>query len=188
MAWHRRICRFMHTHWVFEQEGDESCGPSCGMMIAHRLRNVRLDAEDSYVGMEGYGMHQAVGTYNENTRPTDGGEMARYLKMMLGQSTQYQNPRLPSAVKTGVVANLKASKPVVMGVMWRGAHGPLGDEGGHWVCVDKISRLFGSTYVCVCDPGDGHVHPVKWNENQGLVYRPGYSAYGGELDDYIEFA
>ena len=188
MAWQKRTCRFLHTHWVFHQEGDESCGPSCGLMIAQRLRGTRMNAEDSYVGMEGYGMHKQVGTYQPNQRPTDGDEMARYLKMMLGKTTQYVNPRLASQVKSGVLANLNAnpSKPVVMGVMWLGAHGKTENRGGHWICVDRVTQFMGSTYVCVCDPGDGHVHPIKWNDLGSLVYKPQYSTHGGQLDDYIE--
>ena len=185
MPWNKRACRFLHTHWVFKQEGDESCGPSCGAMIVERLRGVQLKANETYTGMSGYGLQKKVGSYDASTRPTNGAEMARYLKMLLGQNVTYYRPQLPSAVKRGVVPSVAGGIPVVMGVMWNGAHGTMGADGGHWVVVDRLTQFARQTYACICDPGDGHVHVAKWTDGTSLTYKPSYSDGGGQLDDYL---
>ena len=186
MGWHLRVCRFGHAHYVFKQEADESCGPSCALMLFQRLRNVRLDALNSYRGFSSYGQGGAHGGY-DGSNPTGGNDMARFLRNVMGQACVYKRGTAQE-LTDGVLANLRGGKPVVFGVMWVDEDGNH-TRGGHWVVADRVAKFLGKTYVCACDPGDGHVHVTEFRAGIQTYYQP---RYGGrqddsDLDDYIEF-
>ncbi len=186
MGWHFRVCRFGHTHYVFKQEADESCGPSCALMLFQRLRNVKLDSLDSYKGFASYGQGGAKGDYN-GAVGTGGNDMARFLRNVLGQSCVYKRGTAQE-LTDGVLANLRRKRPVVFGVMWVDEHGNH-TRGGHWIVADKVTKFLGKQYVCASDPGDGHVHVVEFRDGIQTYYQPEYGSTqdDSDLDDYIEF-
>ena len=56
-----------------------------------------------------------------------------------------------------------AVEPVILGVDW--------DQGGaHWVVVDTIRTVMGTTYATVCDPWDANVHIQSFSTGSPFRY------------------
>lgn len=195
MGWFFRLTRFASAHAVYAQEKNNSCGPSCILMTNFKMKKglmfAGLQASAAVNAVPVIGSHvgptlaKAAIDYAVKTEPTVYKVYAKHAGLSAYDGTAYSDcaffpavlnelglgnwethwageTGIPKATKDAV----KAGAPVIILIAWTGG-------GAHFICVDEVFEMFGTTYATVCDPGDGQVHVVTLTDGQKFVYAAG---------------
>ena len=185
MGWHHRMSRFMTTHHVFEQEADNSCGPSCALMLFQRARGVKLNAMDSYKGYDGYAAKGPVTSAYDGSAGTWYEDMARYIRNVLAEPTKAFRGTFADCTDFALLA-VRNKCPALASIGW---YTGGTRNNGHWVIFDKVESFSNSRYMIASDPGDGHLHVFPITKGQPFHYQPDYGQgiMNGILDGVIYF-
>lgn len=184
MAWFSRFTRFGDMHLVYGQQADMSCGIASLMMCVFKLNKLKPGKTALTVEQQIYKKYEAVmgSAYAPETTGTYPQHLATILTSFTsGTWSWHQTPPndVPQTLidKVGVTSGLGPTvlvEPVILGVDW-----DLG--GAHWVVVDTIRRIDGTTYATICDPWDTNVHIQKFATGGPFVYD---AANGGFTIDF----
>jgi hypothetical protein len=177
MGWFTRFTRFGDAHIVFSQEGDNACGIACTMMCVFKINKFRPGAQASYAEQQIYTRYAAAShgpyngtayTYTNHLATTlNGLSCGTWEQANVGQNGVSQaiiDSCGTDYVGAGPLVNaLHRNWPIIVLVGWNAG-------GAHFVCVDTVNNIAGSTWASVCDPWDGDVHITSFEAGQPFVY------------------
>lgn len=162
MAWFTRFTRFGDVHYVFGQEQAMTCGPSSVLMCYTKLTKFSPSATgyDDTQKIRDYYAEWSGAAYDGSTTGTwPAGLVYALNKLGFGRWTHaVYDPQATSSKiielvgSSGGIGPTATVKPIIVGVNWDGS------TASHWVCIDTVRSLFGSSYATVCDPWDASVH------------------------------
>ena len=190
MSWFAHLTRLGTAHVVYEQERDNSCGPSVILTANFFLKrgSAALTASAG-IGMspltapligpwlvrealrramrtepEVYRIYSAVtGTLYDGTTYSIADyfpEVLRRLGLGLWETTYVG----PAGVSGALRRSAAKGAPTLVHTTW--------DAGGaHFVCVDQVIER-GGTFATACDPWDGEVHLIPLHRDKEVPYNP----------------
>jgi hypothetical protein len=184
VAWFSRFTRFGDMHLVYGQEANMSCGIASVMMCIFKLNKIKPGATALTLEKNIYKRYEAAtgGAYSPETTGTYPDKLATILNAFTkgnwrAETTQPESVPQKLIDKTGVIKGLGPAvtvNPVILGVDW-----DLG--GAHWVVVDTVREMFGTTYATICDPWDTNVHIQPFKTGSPFLYD---AATGGFTIDF----
>lgn len=181
MAWFTRITRFGDAHFVFGQEQNMTCGPSCALMCYTKI-NKLTPGMQMYATTERIKDHYArwLGSaYDGSVAGTWPDGLAYALnRMNCGRwtTTSVQGNRAVNRIvdlvgTSGAFGPTVEVNPIIVGVNWDGS------TASHWVVIDTIREFAGSLYATICDPWDAGLHVQRVTPGQDFVYQAGDTAH-----------
>lgn len=175
MAWFTRFSRFGDIHFVYGQERENTCGPSSVMMCVAKINKIAPGKTAVYLEEQIRNMYGAWQNAPYNGR--DYGTYPAGLVDILNNLNcgRWTHTMVPAAQSASKIIELVGSssafsgpvvkvKPIIVGVNWDGS------TSSHWIVIDTVRTVFGSTYATVCDPADADVHVQKITAGQPFVY------------------
>jgi len=179
VAWFSRFTRFGDMHLVYGQEANMSCGIASVMMCIFKINKIRPGRTALTLEKDICKKYEAVmgSAYSPETTGTYPEKLAAILSSFTSgtwKSDRTQPEGVPQKLtdKVGVIHGLGpviTVNPVILGVDW-----DLG--GAHWIVVDTVRQMLGTTYATVCDPWDTNVHIQSFLAGSVFVYN---AATGG---------
>lgn len=173
MAWFSRFTRFGDMHLVYGQEANMSCGIASVMMCVFKINKLKPGKTALTIEKDIYKKYESElgGAYAPETTGTYPEHLAAVLNSFTKGNWQWHQTAVNDVAqvlsdKVGATKGIGPTvsvEPVILGVDW--------DQGGaHWVVVDTVRSMLGSTYATICDPWDTNVHIQKFKVGSPFVY------------------
>ncbi len=209
MAWFLRLSRFATAHAVYSQEKPNSCGPSClimtnfklkkGLMFAGLAASANVSVVPVVGSYLGNTLSQASLDYAVKTEPVVYDIYAKQAGLASYDGTAYSDcaffPKVlaelglgqweafwagQAGVAQAAIDAVKKGAPVIILISWGGG-------GAHFVCIDDIFEVLGTTYAAVCDPGDGELHIVTLKPGANFDYVAGDAPISASVGEHYTY-
>jgi len=175
MAWFTRFDRFGDMHFVYGQERENTCGPSCVMMCVLKINKLApgrsaLYLEETIRADYGAWQHAPYSGHDYGTYPEglvsilNGLNCGRWTHSTVTAGASSQKIIDLVGTSSAFSGPIVRCNPIIIGVNWDGS------TASHWICVDAVRSVAGRYYATVCDPADADLHVQSFKPGEPFVY------------------
>jgi len=216
MSWFTRLDRFGSGHMVRSQDKDMSCGMASIVMVNFKMKKglmfagMAAGAAVQVVPIVGTCLGATLSQSAFDYAVKSEGEVYKLAEKAKGSPNDFNVTGVSMGLYPQILVDLGLGlwecvnvgeggvmqacidatddgTPVICNVHW--------DAGNdHAVCVDETHSLFGTTYLCVCDPWDGELRLLSGTAGSAVKYDGSYNPistgtfFGGDAHTYTPTA
>jgi hypothetical protein len=176
--WFVRFSRFGTTHLVRAQDGPRACGIASVMMTCCRMNKWTTVSEGMLSEDNVYTKYAGVSGAPYNGTTNTGGGFLVPLLNSLGIGNWVETFYGPSGVGAEII---KAATTFQLSTMPVIAHMNWANGEGHYVVIDNVFTILGTSYACVNDPWDGNIHVTSFQTGSPITYNSGTPTFSFDV-------